>query len=75
MIIELRYAAFFEDIFPYKREEDKTSRKRIHETSFRDENRCGPTANAKVEPRRSTRLRISKSFSSDFIAYTLEIEP
>ena len=30
MIIESR-DVFFEDIFPYKREEEKTSRKRTHE--------------------------------------------
>ena len=31
MIIESRDAVFFEDIFPYKRETDKTSEKRTHE--------------------------------------------
>ena len=36
MIIEFR-DVFFEDIFPYKREEDKTSGKRTHEMAFRDE--------------------------------------
>jgi len=37
MIIKFRDAVFFEDIFPYKREEDKTSGKRTHEMAFRDE--------------------------------------
>ena len=43
---------FFEDIFSYKREENKTSEKRTHETTFRDEGPGGPTVNAKVELRR-----------------------
>jgi len=36
MIIESRDVVFFEDIFPYKREEYKTSEKRTHEMAFRD---------------------------------------
>ena len=35
IIIEFRDALFFEDIFLYKQEEDKTSRKRAHETTSR----------------------------------------
>ena len=31
MIIESRDAVFFEEIFPYKREEDKTSGEKTHE--------------------------------------------
>ena len=65
----------FEDIFLYKQEEDKTSEKRTHETSFRDKGPNEPIVNTKVEPRRSQRSRISKSFSPDFIAYALESEP
>ena len=34
-----------------------------------------PTSNAEVEPRRSQRSRISKSFSPDFVAYALESKP
>ena len=37
MIIESRDTVFFEIIFSYKQEEDKTSEKRTHETSFRNE--------------------------------------
>ena len=55
MIIKSRYVVFFEDIFPYKREEDKTSGKRTHEMVFRDESPKEPIDNAKVEPRRSQR--------------------
>ena len=75
MIIESRDAVFFEDIFPYKREADKTSGKRTHEMAFRDESPEEPIVNAETEPRRSQRFRISKSFGPDFIAYVLESEP
>ena len=74
MIIESR-DVFFEDIFPYKREADKSSGKRTHEMAFRDESLKEPIGNAEVEPRRSQRSRISKSFGSDFIAYAIEREP
>ena len=37
MIIESRDIVFFEDIFSYKRETNKTSGKRTHEMAFRDE--------------------------------------
>ena len=53
MIIESRDAVFFEDIFPYKREADKTSGKRTHKMAFRDESSEEPTVNAETEPRRS----------------------
>jgi len=69
MIVESRDAMFFEDVFLYKQEEDKTSGKRIHEIAFRDE------VNVETEPRRNMRSRISKSFGLNFIAYTLASEP
>ena len=61
MIIKFRDDVFFEDIFPYKRETDKTSGKKTHEMAFRDESPEEPIVNAKIEPRRSQRSRISKS--------------
>jgi len=73
IIIESR-DVFFEDIFPYKREVDKTSRKITHERVFRDESSNEPIVNAKVEPRRCQRSRIFKSFGSDFITYAIESE-
>ena len=75
MIIESRDVVFFEDIFQYKREKDKTSEKRTHKTTFRDEGLSGPTVNAEVELRRSQRSRISKIFGPDFVVYALESEP
>ena len=71
MIIESRNAVFFEDNFPYKREIDKISAKRTHEMAFRDESHEKPSVNAKIEPRRSQRSRISKSVDPDFIAYAI----
>ena len=53
MIIESRDVVFFEDIFPYKREADKTSGKRTHEMAFRDESPEERNVNAEIEPRRS----------------------
>ena len=48
---------------------------RTHEMMFRDESPKEPIGNTKVEPRRSQRSRISKSFGPDFIAYAIESEP
>ena len=53
MIIESRDVVFFEDIFPYKRETDKTSAKRTHEMAFRNENPKELIVNTKIKPRGS----------------------
>jgi len=74
MIIEFRDAVLFEGIFSYKREEEKTSEKRTYEMIFRDESPKKSIVIAEVEPRRSLRSRISKSFGPDFIAYAIESE-
>ena len=74
MIIESREDVFFEDIFPYKQEEDKTSGKRTYEIAFRDKGPSEQTIDVKVEPRRSKISKIFKSFGSDFIAYTFKSE-
>ena len=58
MIIESIDVVFFEDIFSYKREIDKTSGKRTHEMAFRDESPGEPIVNVEIEPRRS---QISRS--------------
>ena len=75
MIIKSRDVVFFEDIFPCKRETDKTSGKRTHEIEFRDESPEEPIVNVKIEPRRSKRSRSSKSFGPDFITNAIESEP
>ena len=43
--------------------------------AFSDENPEKPIVNVKIEPRRSQRSRISKSFGPNFIAYAIESEP
>jgi len=48
MIIESRDNVFFEDIFPYKRKENKTSEKKIHGIMFRDERSSEPTVMRKL---------------------------
>ena len=48
MIIESRDAVFFEDIFSYKQETDKTSGKRTHEIAFRDESSGELIVNAEL---------------------------
>ena len=50
----------------------KTSEKRIDKTTFRNEGLSEPTINAEVEPRKSKRSRISKSFGPNFTTYALE---
>ena len=58
MIIELRDVVFIEYVYLYKQEEEKTSGKTKHKTSFRDEWHNELTVNAEVEPqsRRSESL-------------------
>ena len=75
MIIESRDTVFFEDIFSYKRETDKTSGKRTHEMAYRDKSPEEPIINAEIEPRRSQRSRILKFFGPDFITYAIKSEP
>jgi len=43
--------------------------------AFRDKSHNKPIVNVKIEPRRSQRSRISKSFGPNFIAYAIESEP
>ena len=43
--------------------------------AFGDESPKEPIVNAEIEPKRSQRSRISKTFSPDFIAYAIESEP
>jgi len=75
MIIEFRDVVLFDYIFPYKREEEKTSRKRTHEIAFRNESPKESIGNAEVETKRSQRSRISILFGTDFIAYAIGSKP
>ena len=72
-IMESRNASLFEDVFPCKSKVEPNSSKRalgtINEIS-QDEN-----DNGEVEPKRSKRARVKKSFSLDFLTYLLKREP
>ena len=70
-IMESRNASFFEDVFPCKSKEEPSSSKRVLETI----NENGQDQDGEVEPKRSKRVRIEKSFGPDFLMYVLEGEP
>ena len=71
--MESRNASFFEDVFPYKSKVEPNSSKRefgdITENSQDEDN------NGEVEPKRSKKARVEKSFGPDFLTYMLEGEP
>ncbi|XP_074578534.1 uncharacterized protein LOC141835014 [Curcuma longa] len=70
-IIESRNASFFEHVFPYKTREEESSSKRIYESQEEEE----VDEPIEVEPRRSKRARVEKSFGTDFITFMLESDP
>ncbi|XP_074579060.1 uncharacterized protein LOC141835562 [Curcuma longa] len=70
-IIESRNASFFEHVFPYKTREEESSSKRIYESQEEEE----VDKPIEVEPRRSKRARVEKSFRTDFITFMLESDP
>ena len=71
MIMEMRNASLFEDVFPCKSKEEPSSSKRVLETI----NENSQDQDGEVEPRCSKRTRIEKSFGSDFLMYVLKGEP
>ena len=73
-IIKSRNASFFEHVFPYKTREDASSSKRAIETPGEEEDDDDEEP-MEVEPRRSKRARVEKSYGSDFITFMLESEP
>ena len=72
-IMESRNASFFEDVFPCKSKVDPNSSKQAFETI--NENSQDGNDTGEVEPRRSKRARVEKSFGLDFLTYMLEGEP
>ena len=71
--MESRNASFFEYVFPCKSKEEPSSSKHKSETingNSQDQNK-----DSEVEPRRSKKVRIGKSFSPDFLTYMLKGEP
>ena len=67
MIMELRNAVFFENIFPCKERKEESSHKRIREPSNEPPN--------VDELRRSKRTRTTKTFGLDFLTFMLENKP
>ncbi|KAB2595492.1 hypothetical protein D8674_030942 [Pyrus ussuriensis x Pyrus communis] len=63
---------FFEDIFPYKEKESGSNTKRVHDHSHDEASSSGVQD---VEPRRGKRIKVSKNFGPDFIAFLSENEP
>ena len=72
-IMESRNASFFEDVFLCKSKVDPNSSKRAFEII--NENSQDGNDIGEVEPRRSKRARVEKSFGLDFLTYMLEGEP
>ena len=75
MIIEFRDVVLFEDIFPYKRKEDKTSGKRTHEMAFRDESLRNQLIMRKLNQEEVRDLESQNLFVQIFIAYAIESDP
>ncbi|XP_070665248.1 uncharacterized protein [Malus domestica] len=73
-ILESADAEFFEDIFPYKENESSSNTKRVHDHSHDEASSSGVQGND-VEPRRGKRIKVSKNFGPDFIAFLSENEP
>ncbi|KAI3808754.1 hypothetical protein L1987_24715 [Smallanthus sonchifolius] len=72
-IMEAEHASWFEHVFPCKRQEHTSS-----STSVKDEvhdKRHERPEVEEVEPRRSKRQRVEKSFGPDFMTYMVEGEP
>ncbi|KAL0552312.1 hypothetical protein IC582_011420 [Cucumis melo] len=75
-IMESRNATFFENIFPHKMSCEARLQKRSFDViTSESQNRSNDELNKDEEPRRSKRMRISKSFGPNFLTYLLENEP
>ncbi|KAD6119649.1 hypothetical protein E3N88_10920 [Mikania micrantha] len=72
-IMESRNASFFEEVFPCLKKELPSSSTPVDEI-VHDEDQEQLEAE-EVEPRRSKRQRIEKSFGPDFLTYMVEGEP
>ncbi|KAD7477702.1 hypothetical protein E3N88_00838 [Mikania micrantha] len=72
-IMESRNASFFEEVFPCLKKELRSSSTPVDEI-VHDEDQEQLEAE-EVEPRRSKRQRIEKSFGPDFLTYMVEGEP
>ncbi|OMO62209.1 Zinc finger, CCHC-type [Corchorus capsularis] len=75
-IMETRNASFFEDVFPYKSNNEASSSKRTHESLNQEKhNDDSHDSENEIESRLSKRARVEKSFGDDYPTYLLEQEP
>ena len=85
-IVKSRNASFFEHIFPYKKNEDVNEDPQEIITDRAENSKNGRASSSKrtydkannqeiEEPRRSKRLRTSKSFGPEFMSYMIENDP
>ena len=72
-IMESINASFFEDVFPCLNKEEQISCSKGKEIVGEDEQIL--SKEEEVEPRRSKRARVEKSFGPDFLTYVVESEP
>ncbi|KAD5507661.1 hypothetical protein E3N88_15364 [Mikania micrantha] len=72
-IMESRNASFFEEMFPCLKKELPSSSKPVDEIVHNEDQE--QLEAEEVEPRRSKRQRIEKSFGPDFLTYMVEGEP
>ena len=72
-IMESRNASFFEDVFPCLNKKGESSSSPDNEVVREDEQ--AQSGEEEIEPRRSKRARVEKSFGPDFYTYVVESEP
>lgn len=72
-IMESRNASFFEDVFPCLNKEVESPSLPNNE-AVREEEQA-QSEEEEIEPRRSKRARVEKSFGDDFFTYVVESEP
>ncbi|KAJ9559825.1 hypothetical protein OSB04_004985 [Centaurea solstitialis] len=73
-IMESRNASFFEDVFPCLNKED-ASALRITPSERNEDHIEEKEEEEEIEPRRSKRARVEKTFGPDFYTYMVEREP
>ena len=74
-IMESRTALFFENVFSCKSKDRSSSSKRTYETMNEESHDLEDEQGVQIEPRRSKRIRVEKSFGPEFLTYLLENEP
>ena len=80
--MELRNAIFFENIYPCKDKAESSKKRTFDESTSSDPVQDQPVSTEEVgepsnsvEPRRSGRTKVAKTFGPYFITYMLDDEP